>query len=187
MQQTKYAPECWNIETIMRMKIAENNIITIVYELRENNAEGELMERVNVNYPFTFMFGTGALLPAFEAHLEGLGEDGVFEFVLPFKEAYGKKEEGNIIEVPRVVFQIEGAEPPNLVTKDNFIALTDEGGMTHHGKILDFDRHKVKVDFNHVMAGKNLHFKGAVLSIRKATVDELIKQHYIPTGGVRKN
>lgn len=169
------------------MKIEENKIITIVYELHENSADGELMERVNANYPFTFMFGTGALLPAFEAQLEGLSEEGTFEFVLKAQEAYGCKEDGNIIDVPRIVFQVEGAEPPNLIVKDNFIALTDEGGMTHHGKILDFNAHKVKVDFNHVMAGKDLHFKGAVLNIREASVDELIKQHYIPKGGVHTN
>ncbi len=169
------------------MLIEENKIVTITYTLRESNQAGELLERMDANYPFTFMFGTGALLPTFEAQLQGLSEEGIFEFTLTPEEAYGKVEEGNIIDVPRVIFQIEGAEPPNLVVKDNFVALTDEGGLTHHGKILNFDERHVKVDFNHVMAGKNLHFKGAVLHIRAATVDELIQKHYIPKGGVRRN
>lgn len=169
------------------MSIGENKIVTIVYELHEGSAEGALMERVNANYPFTFMFGTGALLPAFEGYLQGLSQQGTFEFVLSIEEAYGQVEAGNILDVPRLVFHIEGAEPPNLVVKDNFVALTDEGGSTHHGKILDFDDQKVTIDFNHVMAGKALHFKGAVLHIRNARVEELIQKHYLPEGGVRGN
>ncbi|MEM0992695.1 MAG: FKBP-type peptidyl-prolyl cis-trans isomerase [Bacteroidota bacterium] len=161
-------------------KIEDNKVVTITYELRENDNKGELMERMDANYPFTFLFGTGALLPAFEAALEGLSEKDSFEFVLASNEAYGKVEEANIVNVPRAVFQVEGAEPPNLVVKDNFVALTDDMGETHHGKILDFNNLMVKVDFNHVMAGKNLHFKGAILNIRAASVDEIIRKHHIP-------
>ncbi|MEM9884744.1 MAG: FKBP-type peptidyl-prolyl cis-trans isomerase [Bacteroidota bacterium] len=160
--------------------IEDHKVVTLTYELREDNAQGELMERMDANYPFTFLFGTGALLPAFEAELEGLTEKDSFEFVLSSNDAYGKVKAENIINVPRAIFQVEGAEPPNLVVKDNFVALTDDTGETHHGKILEFNDLMVKVDFNHVMAGKNLHFKGAVLYIRSASVDELIRKHHIP-------
>ena len=166
-------------------RVEENKVITITYELKENSPKGELMERMDVNYPFVFLFGTGALLPAFERELEGLTEKDSFEFVLKCREAYGEVNEENIINVPRAVFQIEGAEPPNLVVKNNYVALTDNHGETHHGKILEFNDLMVKVDFNHVMAGKDLHFKGAILNIREASVDEIINQHHLPMNGVR--
>lgn len=162
------------------MQVEDHQVVTITYELRENDQAGELLERMDANYPFTFLFGTGALLPAFEANLEGLTERDSFEFTLKPKEAYGAVMQGNIIDVPRAVFQVDGAEPANLVVKDSFIKLTDDQGAMHHGKILDFNDLAVKVDFNHVMAGKTLHFKGAILHIRKATVDELIRKHHIP-------
>lgn len=163
--------------------ITENKVVTITYELRENNKQGELMERMDANYPFTFLFGTGALLPAFEAALKGLTERDSFEFTLRSKEAYGKIDEANIVNVPRAVFQVEGVEPPNLVVKNNFIALTDDQGETHHGKIVEVNDLTVRVDFNHVMAGKDLYFRGAVLNIRDAHVDEIIRQHHIPEMG----
>ncbi|MEM1325316.1 MAG: FKBP-type peptidyl-prolyl cis-trans isomerase [Bacteroidota bacterium] len=165
--------------------IGENRVVTITYDLRENSAEGELLERMNANYPFTFLFGTGALLPAFEANLKGLTERDSFEFVLSPSEAYGAVEEANIVNVPRAVFQVEGAEPPNLVVQDNFVALTDDQGETHHGQIVDINDLMVKVNFNHVMAGKQLHFKGAILNIRPASVDEIIRQHHIPESGIK--
>ena len=129
-------------------RIEENKVVTITYELRENNHEGELIERIVANYSFTFLFGTGALLPAFETALKGLTEKDSFEFILSSNDAYGKIAGENIINVPRAIFQIEGAEPPNLVVKDNFVALTDDMGETHHGKILDFNELIVKVDLS---------------------------------------
>jgi FKBP-type peptidyl-prolyl cis-trans isomerase 2 len=30
------------------------------------------------------------------------------------------------------------------------------------------------------MAGKNLYFEGTILNVREASVDELVRQHYIP-------
>ncbi len=164
------------------IRVEEHHVVTITYELRDGNAAGEMMERMDANYPFTFLFGSGALLPEFEQNLYGLTERDSFEFILKAEDAYGEIEKGNILDIPRSVFQVDGVEPPNLLVKDNFVRLTDDEGNHHNGKILDFNDFKVKVDFNHVMAGKDLHFKGAILNIRKATVDELIRQHYIPEG-----
>jgi FKBP-type peptidyl-prolyl cis-trans isomerase 2 len=36
------------------------------------------------------------------------------------------------------------------------------------------------------MAGKHLHFKGVILKIRAATLDELVRKHYIQEGGVHR-
>lgn len=169
------------------MRVEEHYVITISYELREGGPEGELLERMDINYPFHFLFGTGALLPAFEDRLYGLQEGDRFSFRLKPEEAYGPVEKGNILDVPREAFRIEGQEPPNLVMRGNFITLTDDGGESHHGKILRYDDEKVRVDFNHAMAGKELHFQGVVLKVRKATVDELIRKHYIEDDGLRRS
>lgn len=167
------------------MNIEEHHVVTLAYELREGGPEGELLERMDANYPFHFLYGTGALLPSFEDRLRGLQEGDRFSFLLQPDEAYGPKQKGNIINVPREAFRMEGQEPANLVVEGNFISLTDDEGETHHGKILEFDEKTVLVDFNHAMAGKALHFDGVVLNIRMATVDELIRRHYLEEDGLR--
>lgn len=164
------------------MIIEEQNIVTIAYELRENNAEGALLERMDPNWPFKFYFGTGKLLPAFEQKLEGLEEGQSFEFTLQPEQAYGPIEEGNIIELPRGAFQDLG---DNFLTVGNYVTVTDDLGDQHNGRILSWSDEKVKVDFNHEMAGKVLHFSGVVLNIREATVDEHIRKTYIEEDGVR--
>lgn len=168
------------------MVVEEHNVVTITYELREGGPDGELMERMDVHWPFKFLFGTGKLLPAFEENLRGLSEDDTFEFVLRPDEAYGKIEKGNIIDVPIKAFEVEGEIPPSLIVEDTYVSLVDDTGESHQGKILSFSDTHVKVDFNHAMAGKQLHFKGVVLDIRKATVDELIRKHYIQEDGIHR-
>jgi FKBP-type peptidyl-prolyl cis-trans isomerase SlyD len=161
------------------MIVEENHIIELSYELRDGGPEGELLERMDVNYPFKFFFGGGKLLPAFEDKLYGLREGQCFEFILWPEEAYGPALPANIVELPRHLFD----QAPNAVVKDGYVALVDEHGERHHGKIVEVSEEKVAVDLNHAMAGKTLYFKGVVLHIRPATVDELIRQHYIEENG----
>ncbi|HOY20605.1 MAG TPA: FKBP-type peptidyl-prolyl cis-trans isomerase [Haliscomenobacter sp.] len=168
------------------MIVEEHNVVTLSYELRSGGPEGEIMEIMNVHYPFKFFCGGEQLLPAFEEQLRGLGEGDSFEFVLPPNLAYGEVDPEQILEVPRALFA-EGDEASleNVLVEGNFIVLSDEEGEDFHGKIISWDEDQVKVDFNHAMAGKTLHFKGVVLNIRKATVDELIRKQVVEEDGVR--
>lgn len=168
------------------MIVEDHNVVTLSYELREAGPEGEILEVMNVHYPFKFFCGGDQLLPAFEEQLLGLREGDVFEFILPPDLAYGNFDTEQVLDIPRDVFEEEdkgGLE--NLLIEGNFILLTDEEGEQFNGKILSWDDDLVKVDFNHAMAGKTLHFKGVVLHIRKATVDELIHKQVEEDDGVR--
>lgn len=164
------------------MRVEENHIIELTYELREDGPQGPLLERMDVNYPLKFFFGGGKMLPAFEDRLYGLEEGQRFEFVLSPREAYGPRHPGNVLDLPRSAFR----ETPNAVVEGNFVALTDDRGETHQGEIRSFDEETVQIDFNHAMAGKTLHFTGAILHIRPATVDELIRKHYIEEDGAHR-
>lgn len=164
------------------MIVEENHVIEMTYELRDGGPGGELLERMDVNYPFKFFFGGGKMLPAFEEALYGLQEGQSFEFTLGPAQAYGPRHAGNMMEVPRSVFR----NMPNALVEGNYVELTDDRGDTHPGKIVEIGKEQVKVDFNHAMAGKTLHFRGVILDIRKATVDELIRKHYIEEDGLRR-
>jgi len=51
------------------MTIDDNAIVTLTYEVRDGSESGPLMERMDVNNPFKFMFGVGKMLPAWERRL----------------------------------------------------------------------------------------------------------------------
>ena len=170
----------------MKMTIQEHHVITLTYELREDNAEGELLERMDARYPFIFLFGTGKLLKSFEENLYGLGQDEGFEFILKAEEAYGQSNALNILNLDINDFKRASDIPNDYIEIGNMVNLTDDEGLSHNGKILAITDHHIRVDFNHAMVDKNLHFKGAVLAIRKATIDELIKGHYLESDDIHR-
>lgn len=169
------------------MIISEQKIITLTYEVRDGGAAGSIIERMDLEKPFKFLFGTGKLLPTYEAELAGLKEDDNFDFTLAPEQAYGLVQEGNMVEVPAHVFQESEGVSLEKLQDGQFISLTDDQGRSHNGKILSRSAEAVKVDFNHALAGKTLHFKGTILTIRKATVDELVRGNYIEEDELRTN
>ena len=170
----------------MKITIQEHHIITLTYELRDTHAEGELLERMDARYPFIFLFGTGKLLKSFEDNLYGLGPDDAFEFILKADDAYGRSNALNILSIDINDFKRASDIPDNYIEIGNMVNLTDDEGLSHNGKILEIKDDHIRVDFNHAMVDKDLHFKGAVLAIRKAAMDELVKGHYLESNDIHR-
>jgi FKBP-type peptidyl-prolyl cis-trans isomerase SlyD len=55
--------------------------------------------------------------------------------------------------------------------------MMDQNGNKLNGVVLELSENEVKMDFNHPLAGENLHFKGQVEEIRPATEEELSHEH----------
>ena len=58
--------------------------------------------------------------------------------------------------------------------------MKDSTGNRLNGEIVEITEDKVKMDFNHPLAGENLHFIGEVLVVRDATEEEIavvLNQH----------
>jgi len=170
----------------MENRIDDQQIVTLTYELREGNAQGKLLERMDARYPLIFLFGSGKMLKSFEANLKGLRMDDSFDFILPCEAAYGKSNPLNILKIDLEDFNLCRNTPDSYIKVGNLVNVTDDGGLRHNGKILDITAEYVKIDFNHAMTNKDLHFKGNVLHIRAATLDELVRGHYIEAAGLRR-
>lgn len=169
------------------MTVDDNHIVTLSYEVREGGPSGPLLERMDANYPFVFMFGTGRMLPAWEKRIYGLRSGQGFAFTLAPDDAYGHSDDRHLLKMPLRHFQNERGEVDHsLLAKDQYVTLTDADGKAVNAKVIEWDEESVTLDANHALAGKTLFFSGAVLNIRQATVDELIQKRYIDTGGVRR-
>lgn len=168
------------------MTVEDYRIVTVSYEVRENSPDGPLLERMDVNYPFKFMFGVGRMLPEWERRLFGLKTGTGFAFLLPPEMAYGMPRTDQVLDMPIHLFKNDADQiSPELLQEGQFITLTGSDGKAMNGKILKWDDKIVKVDCNHALAGKTLFFSGAVLDVREATTDELVRKQYIEQGGVR--
>ena len=61
--------------------------------------------------------------------------------------------------------------------------MMDSYGNKLHGIVLEVSDSDVKMDFNHPLAGEDLHFKGKIVEVRDAKPEELVEEHQHADGG----
>ncbi|MFW5758464.1 MAG: FKBP-type peptidyl-prolyl cis-trans isomerase [Bacteroidota bacterium] len=156
-------------------------VISLSYELRSGSPEGEVIEVANKENPAEFLFGTGSLIPEFENQVVELAPGESFEFLIDVDNAYGQTDPNAIVNLPRSVFTIDGKEASDLLYVGNVVPMKSQEGKPLNGKIIEIADETVKMDFNHPLAGHNLHFKGEVLEKRDASSEE-IEHGHVHTG-----
>lgn len=159
------------------MIIEENKVVSLIYELRVNDATGEIVEKVEKQSPLTFLFGRGNLLPDFEANVNGLVVGDSFSFTLEPEKAYGLETEEAIVQLPKNIFEVDGKIDDNLLKVGNNIPMQDNTGNRLNGIVLEITDGEVKMDFNHPLAGDTLFFQGEVAGIREASEQEISHGH----------
>lgn len=159
------------------MKVENNNVVAVSYELRLNSKDSEIVDAANENHALQFIYGTGTMLEKFEENLNGLSENDAFEFQLESKDGYGEYNEQNISDIPKNAFEQNGKIQEGLLQIGNVIPLQDNKGRHYNGKVLEVTNDTVKLDFNHPLAGQKLFFTGKIVSIRKATEEEMAHGH----------
>lgn len=159
--------------------------ITVSYDLYADNDAGihELLEQAPAEYPFQFITNLGMALEAFEKKVADLNAGDAFDFTLSVDEAYGPYDPERVVEVSKEMFCIDGKFADDAVYPGNIIPLMNEDGMRFHGLVTDVKESTVVLDLNELHAGKELHFKGQVVTAREATNDELQQAFNALAGG----
>jgi len=155
------------------MKIEKNKMVSLIYELREGNQEGRIIESLDETRPLTFLYGTGRLLPVFESNINSLNAGDLFRFALNSEMAYGEKREDMIVNVPIAVFQTDGIINEEICQVGNEVPMMDTEGNPLNGVINEITDTYVRMDFNHPMAGQDLYFTGKIIEVREPTDHEL--------------
>jgi len=172
-----YIPFVLNLQLLKThleyMKIDQNKTVSLIYKLREADINGKILEELQESRPLKFIFGTGRLLPAFEENLVSLNSGDNFSFNLNADQAYGRRREERIVDVPLSIFKNEGEVDENICRVGNDVPLTDDSGNPFYGTIIEICEDSVKMDFNHPMAGVDLFFSGKILEVREPTSEEM--------------
>ena len=152
------------------MKIEANKVVEFSYELE---VDGKIVDHTTEERPLDYIHGTGSLLPKLEAHIEGLEPGAEFDLTLSPADGYGEVDPNRIIDLPKAAFEVNGVVRDDLLVPGNTIPMMNSMGGVIPGVVLEVSEDSVKMDLNHQMAGKTLHFKGEVLTVREATEKEL--------------
>lgn len=159
------------------MTISNEKVVTLVYQLKVDNSEGDVVETVKEDKPFVFLYGAGLMLPKFEENLSGLKAGDKFEFTLKSDEAYGQATEEAVMDLPKNIFEVEGKIEEGLLKEGNVIPMQNNEGQKFNGVVMEVGDDAVKMDFNHPLAGDNLHFTGHIMDVREATKEEIEHRH----------
>ena len=152
------------------MKIEQNKVVEFCYELE---VDGKIVDQTTKERPLDYIHGTGSLLPKLEAHIEGMEPGATFDVTLSPAEGYGEVEPERIIDLPKAAFEVNGEVREDLLVPGNTIPMMNSMGGVIPGVVVEVTSDTVKMDLNHQMAGKTLHFKGEILTVREATEKEL--------------
>ncbi len=144
--------------------------------------DGEVVDTATAQQPLEFIFGSGMLLPKFEANIDGKNVGDEFKFTLSATEGYGEADEKAIMDFPLDMFMIDGKLEEDLLVEGNVIPMQDNTGHIVQGTVLTVNDEGVTLDFNHPLAGMDLNFTGKIIGVREATEKELQKGHVCGCG-----
>jgi FKBP-type peptidyl-prolyl cis-trans isomerase SlyD len=156
------------------MKIEKHSVPSVTYTLV---VDGEVVDAAEKEKPLSFIHGIGMMVPGFEKNLEGMASGENYKFTLQPEEAYGAYDESAVVDLPISTFTVDGEVKKDLLNVGQVVPMQDQNGNPLNGTIMEVSDEAVKMDFNHVLAGKELNFTGEIIEVRKATQAEIDHGH----------
>jgi FKBP-type peptidyl-prolyl cis-trans isomerase SlyD len=145
------------------MEITKNRMVTLTYDLRLDDQNGDMIEQANAERPLRFIYGAGQMLAQVRSAVGRHEKGQPFEISLTKYDAYGEVNDDAIVELPRQVFMVDGNFDDEMVKIGNTVPMMTGDGQRLNGIVLEVSEQAVKMDFNHPLAGEDLHFQGEVL------------------------
>ena len=155
------------------MTIAKDKMVSVTYELKLDGKDGDVFEKAGKDSPLIFLYGSGMMLPAFESGLSDKNTSDTFEISIAAADAYGEVNEEAIVDLPKNIFMVDGKIDEELITPGNTVPMMSTSGQRMEGLVVSVNDDTVQMDFNHPLAGEDLHFTGEILDVRDATPEEL--------------
>ncbi len=152
------------------LQVADDLVISMAYVLQVDN---ELVDMTEEGESLQFIQGYGSIIPGLEQAIAGMTVGEMRAITVSAKEAYGEYDYEQVDDIPMSEFPTEIPLEPGLEMEMEAV-----DGETLYGKIISVGKARVKVDFNHPLAGRELDFEITILDIRPATEQEL-EQGYI--------
>jgi FKBP-type peptidyl-prolyl cis-trans isomerase SlyD len=150
-------------------KVAANMAVSMDYTL---TVDGEVLDSSKENGPLEFLQGYGNIIPGLESALDGMAIGESKDLVVAAKDGYGESDPKEIKDVSRDEFPEEIPLKPGVN-----LEMKDEDDNVLHGTILEVGEENIKMDFNHSLAGKELHFSVKVVGLRAASEEEISHGH----------
>ena len=157
--------------------IKKNSVVSMSFSLK--NEKGIELDRADKSSPFSFLYGSGQMIPGLEKELEGLNVGDKKNVTVSPNEGYGLFNPQLQMQVSRSNFPKDADIQPGMQFEGQ-----GDGGTKTVFTVKAVVGDKIEVDGNHPLAGETLHFSIEVAGVRDATQEELSHGHAHGEGGI---
>ncbi|MBD5243882.1 MAG: peptidylprolyl isomerase [Bacteroides sp.] len=156
-------------------QIQPGKYVELGYDLYAVTPEGEtLVHQTDLEDPEKIIFGvTRGMIRPLEEAIEGLEKGGKFDIVVKADEAFGPYDPEQIAALDKDIFMVDDKFDSEVIKPGAVLPMMTADGYKINGVVVEVTDDKVKMDFNHPLAGKDVRFKGEILAVRDATPEEL--------------
>lgn len=161
-------------------KIQPGKYVELGYDLYVVEPDGseKLVHQTDADDPEKIVFGVtqGVIVPL-EKAIEGLGEGDKFNVSATSDEAFGPYDPDQVVTLEKELFLIDGKFDEEAIKPGALVPMMTADGFRINGLVKEVTADKVKMDFNHPLAGKAVRFDGQILAVRDATPEEIKPVH----------
>lgn len=149
--------------------VQDGVVVSMDYTL---HVDGELLDSSDGQGPLQFLVGYGNIIPGLENEMMGMKVGDSKKVVVQPVDGYGEFDENAFMDVPRDQFpkDMKLEEGVELTVRDN----EDNARMARIDRI---EGNTVTLNFNHPLAGDELHFYVRVMALREPNEEELAHGH----------
>ncbi len=122
---------------------------------------GDVFDSSRERDPLQFEVGAGQMIPGFDSAVEGMKIGEVKDINIPCAEAYGEKNDKNVIPFPKTNVP-EGQPMPKV---GEALQLMTPEGQPVPVTVLEVTETEIIFDANHPLAGQDLNFNIEVVKI----------------------
>ncbi|MDE6527798.1 MAG: peptidylprolyl isomerase, partial [Muribaculaceae bacterium] len=92
-------------------------------------------------------------------------------------ESFGPYDPDQVVELDREIFVFAGKFDEEMIKTGALVPMMTADGYRINGLVKEVTADKVKMDFNHPLAGKAVRFDGKILNVRDAKPEEIQPAH----------
>jgi FKBP-type peptidyl-prolyl cis-trans isomerase SlyD len=151
------------------LKVQDGQVVSMEYTLK---VDGVVTDSSEGRKPLEFVHGAGNIIPGLEREMTGMAVGDSKEVMIAAAEGYGDRDEEAFMDVPRD--QFPGEIPMKVGTE---LQVQNQAGQPTFARIEKVEDQNVRLNFNHPLAGKDLHFNVKVVGLRDATAEEIEHGH----------
>ncbi len=151
------------------LKVDDGHVVSMHYTL---HVDGKVVDTSEGGQPLQFIQGMGHIIPGLEHELYEMQVGEKKSVHVQPKDGYGELDTEAFMDVPRTAFP---TQVPLVIGTE--LELRDQSDQPVYARIDEITDDNVRLNMNHPLAGKELHFEVEIADLRPATDEEVSHGH----------